>query len=238
MKICVKCGRHYDDSFLICDVCDLYLIKEVASESIIDENNNSKERSYDSNQIKNNLSESSSRSGSRRSRVVAVDEVESPSVNTSNNSSRHTAFVESDENDIEAVYDSRSKRTQIRRRRNHHLGRRLLPVIRIVFPIILIVVATIFILLYWSAIREFLRACIIGAMVGGTIVSFMSLRSGRYFNPDAVIVGALGGAVVGCILKYNFLGTTAELTDLIYALMPCVIECAGIWLILRSVFRR
>lgn len=239
MKKCVKCGRNYDDSLLVCEICDLYLIKDVAYETKNSNNESYGENNFESSHIKNEASQTTNRrSGGRRSRVVSVDEGENVNSNSSNNPDRRTVFSDSDEDSIEPIYTGESRRTARRQRKPHRFGRRLLPVMRIAVPIILIIVAAIFIIMNWVTIREFLRACIIGALVGGTIIIFLSLRSGRYFNPNALLVGALGGAVVGCILKYNFLGTTVELTELIYALMPCVIECAGIWLILRSIFRR
>lgn len=238
MKKCVKCGRHYDDSLLVCEVCDLYLIKDVASEAKNDAIHTYRESSFDNTRASKETTRTSNRSGGRRTRILPVDEEDNLVADTTNNPSRHTVFTTSDEDAIEPVYDSSSRRTERRWRRKRQFGRRLLPVARIVVPIILIAISTIFIVSNWSKIREFLRACIIGALIGGTISTFLSLRSRRNFNPDAVTMGTIGGAVVGCILKYNFLGTTAELTELIYLLMPCVIECAGIWLILRSIFRR
>lgn len=236
MKKCVKCGRRYEDSVLICNVCDLYLIKDVASEAK-NESNRSFEEHCTNHQNDDESYKSMSSNKRRRNRVVAVDEDDEVNTTTSTKPTTKTVFVSSDEDDIEPVYRETSGRTTRRPRRIHRIGRRILPLIRIILPISLIVVAAILIVINWNAIRELLRACIVGALIGGTILTFLSLR-GRNFNLDVVTIGAIGGAVVGCILKYNVLGTTVELSALINALMPCVIELAGIWLILRAIFRR
>lgn len=236
VKKCVKCGRRYEDSVLICNVCDLYLIKDVATEAK-NENNRSSEGRFNDYHKGDDLPESMHSNNRRRKRVVTADEDEEVNTTASTNSTKRTTFVSSDEDDIEPVYREESERTTRRRRRTHRIGRRILPWIRIILPIVFIIVAAILIIINWDTIRELLRACIVGALVGGTILTFLSLRS-RNFNPDVVTIGAIGGTVVGCILKYNILGTTVELSALINALMPCVIELAGIWLILRAIFRR
>lgn len=234
MKKCVKCGRKYDDLVSICNVCDLYLIKDVVSEI------GKKEMMYkscdDTFSTRERNSQSPVRNTRRKNRVV--QQVEETEKSVSNNTVSRTVFTSSDEDEIKPVYETDIQRSRRRRRQPNRLGRNVLPIMRIVIPILLIIVATMLIVVNWDSIREFLRACIIGGLIGGGMLTFFSLRFGRYFSPDVVTVGLFGGAVVGCILKYNLLGTTVELSELIDALMPCVISCAGIWLMLRSIFTR
>lgn len=238
MKKCVKCGRKYEDSTLICSVCDLYLIKDIAGETGSSNKETSYEREIYTPVKEEQETHTQIRKSGRRNRVVQVEENEDAAESVVRRPAGQTVFKSSDEDEIAPVYNEDTTKTPSRRRRSNRWIRNVLPIFRIAFPVLLIMIAVILIALNWNTIREFLRACIVGGIIGGCLLTFLSLRFGRFFNPDVVTVGLLGGAVLGCIFKYNLLGTTVELSELIDAMMPCVITCAGIWLMLRSVFRR
>ncbi len=237
MKKCVKCGRTYDDSVLICNVCDLYLIKDIASEAR--SNNVDPTRIRDENDYshRGEVSRNTTNHTPRRHRVIQVEEPEDVEY-SSNTQPQRTIFSASDEDNIDSAFVEQSGRRNSRRRRSNRLSRRVLPVLRIIFPVILILIAICLIVINWISIREFLCACIVGGLIGGILLTFLSLRFGRYFNMDIVTVGIVGGAIVGCIIKYNLLGSMVDLSELIDTLMPCVIACVGIWMVCRSVFRR
>ena len=231
MKKCVKCDRKYDDSVLICEDCGLYLIADVVSD----------------------LGESSPHHNShrntegRRQRVVPVDEPAPTSrVETRLNNSRpiSSGFEASSESAEASNLNSNNTSSQIShqngagfRRAIRNFIRRYYPIIRIVIPIILLVIALIWIAANWTIVSAFLRCCIISGIVGGVLLTYLSVRFGHHFNVDVVTVGVIGGMVVGCLLKYNVLGTATGLSDLVNGIGPCIIIIIGIYIAIRGMFR-
>lgn len=116
--------------------------------------------------------------------------------------------------------------------------RRLLQWIRILIPIVMIVVAASLIVRNWITIKEFLEACLIGGIIGSVVLTLLAIRFGTRFNAEITITGAISGAIIGCIIKYNLLGSAADLSTLLDALMPCIITCAGIYIVVRGTFNR
>ncbi|MBR4027920.1 MAG: hypothetical protein IKJ01_10340, partial [Lachnospiraceae bacterium] len=116
--------------------------------------------------------------------------------------------------------------------------RRLLSLARIVVPILLIVWGVISIINSWSFIEEVLSCCMVGAIIGGGALTYLSLRFGHYFNSNVMFTGAIVGAILACVFQYNVLDIGTELAMFIEVvgstiLMPLI----GIW-ILISCFRR
>lgn len=105
------------------------------------------------------------------------------------------------------------------------------PYLRFIIPIILIVASIIAIVVNWSIIKPVLTCIGVGAILGGGILTYLTRR---HFNPDAMIFGAVAGAILACVFQYNILDIGTEISSLIYALSPAFIMLLGIWLMLRS----
>jgi len=230
MKKCVKCDRKYDDSVLICNDCGLYLIAEVVSDL------------GDDSQRSN-----SSTNAGRRRHVVPIEEpTPAPRTSTRQNNtsprtsgfeaSSETAEAPSHSNNTTSVHSSRCGSSGFRRNSRNFI-RRYYPIIRVVIPIVLLVFALIWIAANREAVSEFLQCCLISGMVGGALLTFLSARYGHHFNIDVVTGGVIGGMVVGCILKYNILGTATGLLELVNGIGPCIIIIIGIYIAIRGMFR-
>lgn len=237
MKKCVKCNRKYDDSVLVCEDCGLYLIADVVSDlADIDKSIN----------LQNNSNIQNNSTVRRRNRVVPIDDtiIQRDSVQHIDTSQRVGSFEPSEEtanthdmND-DISRESRGIRRNLGvRHRIRRLIRRYYPITRIIIPVVFFVIAVIWIALNWAIVRDFLQCCIISGLIGGALLTFFSVRYGHHFNIDVVTAGIIGGMIIGCILNYNLLGTTTELSNLFMGLGPCLIIIFGIYLAIRGIFR-
>ena len=226
MKKCVKCNKKYDDSVLICDSCGLYLIEDVVS----DLGNDPKTFS------------SSVNSNNRRRRVVPIEEPEPSTYGSSrrqhNTNPRQSGFEPSSET-VEVPNTSSGTASSHRRRRRNSsfVGfiRRYYPIIRIAVPIVLFIIALIWIIANWEIVSEFLQCCIISGLVGAGLLTFLSVRFGHHFNVDIMTGGAIAGIIIGCLLKYNILGTATGLYGLFMGIGPCIIMIIGIYIMFRGI---
>lgn len=122
----------------------------------------------------------------------------------------------------------------VHRRSTFHLFlRRILPIARIVFPGLLILTGIFIVIANWSTIRAVLACLITGAIIGGGLMVFLSLRRGSVFNQNGLATSAVMGAAVTCILQYNILGVGTEISEIISAFLPVFIIIGGIWLMFR-----
>ncbi len=231
MKKCVKCDRKYDDSVLICDDCGLYLIADVVSDLGESTTHRNPHRNTEG----------------RRRRVVPIEEpapTHRASTRSSDTKPLSSGFEASSETAEPSNHNSNSGsapasyRSSVGfRRAIRNFIRRYYPIIRIVIPIILLVIALIWIAANWTIVSAFLRCCIISGIVGGVLLTYLSVRFGHHFNVDVVTVGVIGGMIVGCLLKYNVLGTATGLSELVNGIGPCIIIIIGIYLAIRGMFR-
>lgn len=231
MKKCVKCDRKYNDSVLICDDCGLYLIADVVSD--LDE-------SPPHHDLHRNTK------GKRR-RVVPVEEpttTQRTSTRSNNSEPLSSGFEASAETADPSNHNRNSGaapssyRSGVRfRRAIRNFIRRYYPIIRIVIPIILLIIAVIWIAANQAIVSNFLRCCIISGIVGGALLSFLSVRFGHHFNIDVVTFGVIGGMIIGCLLKYNVFGTSTGLLSLVNGVGPCIVVIIGIYIAIRGMFR-
>jgi len=231
MKKCVKCDRKYDDSVLICDDCGLYLIADVVSDL------GESPPQHDTHR----------NTQGRRRRVVPVEEpttAQRASTRSSNTKPISSGFEASSETTEPSNHNSNNGSYQNPHRNGvgfrctiRNFIRRYYPIIRVVIPIILLVIAIIWIVANREIVGEFLQCCIISGIVGGGLLTFLSVRFGHHFNLDVVTVGVIGGMVIGCLLKYNILGTATGLSELINGIGPCIIMIIGIYIAIRGMFR-
>lgn len=225
MKKCVKCNREFDDSFFVCEDCGLPLTENTVSDLI----------------------DNSSRPGSvrRRNRVVPIDEsdISDDSVFDTSFSKQTRGFEPSDEvmdlnsnDDVFPVRYGNRNNSILEYNTRHHI-RRAYYVVRIIVPVLLLVVAIIWMAVNWAVVSDFIQCCLISGIVGGGLLTFLSIRYGHHFSIDAVTVGVIGGMIVGCILKYNIFESADKLSDLFIGMGPCVIIIIGIYIAVRSIFR-
>ena len=80
----------------------------------------------------------------------------------------------------------------------------------------MIVIAASLIIRNWVTVKEFLEACLVGGIIGSILLTFLSIRFGTHFNAEITITGAISGAIIGCIIRYNLLGSAADLSALLY----------------------
>lgn len=230
MKKCVKCNRKFEDSNLVCKYCGLYLIADVVSDLSDHSTQEAKQ----------------SKSSGRRNRVVPIDEPNTTNVTVceSSFSPHNTGFepseetVDSDSIQNRGVSNRQHNRSNTGSGRNiRRFFRRYYPVFRIVIPILLLVVAIILIATNWLVVSDFLQCCLISGIIGGGLLTFLSVRFGHHFNIDVVTIGVIGGIIVGCVIKYNLFGTATGLSDLFVGMGPCIIIIIGIYVAVRGVFR-
>lgn len=231
MKKCVKCDRKYNDSVLICDDCGLYLIADVVSDL---------GESPPHHDVQRNT-------GVRRRRVVPVEDptTEQRTSTRSNNTKPFSSgFEPSSETADPTNHSSNSGNAPSTyrsgagfRRAIRNFIRRYYPIIRIVIPIILLIIAVVWIAANQAIVSDFLHCCIISGIVGGALLTFLSVRFGHHFNIDVVTVGVIGGMIIGCLLKYNVFGTATDLLSLINGVGPCIIVIIGIYIAIRGMFR-
>lgn len=88
----------------------------------------------------------------------------------------------------------------------------------------------------WPVIRLFLQSMLLGAILGAALFAVLSLR-GFHFGLDVIVGGAIFGMIVCCVLRYNILGVSTEIGEVISALGPCLIILFGIYQCIKSVFR-
>ncbi len=230
MKKCVKCDRKYNDSVLICEDCGLYLIADVVSDLGESPLHHDTHRNTEG----------------RRRRVVPIEEpvtTQRTSTRSNNIKSLSSGFEASSET-AEPTNNYRnnganpsSHRSGVGRRAIRNFIRRYYPIIRIVIPIILLIVAVVWIAANQEIVGDFLHCCIISGIVGGALLTFLSVRFGHHFNIDVVTVGVIGGMIIGCLLKYNVFGTATGLLALINGVGPCIIVIIGIYIAIRGMFR-
>ena len=230
MKKCVKCDRKYNDSVLICDDCGLYLIADVVSDLGDSSPHHDTHRKTEG----------------RRRRIVPVEEpVTTQRTSTRSNNTKPLAsgFEASSEtaepknNYSNSGADSSSHRSGVGCRRAIRIFiRRYYPIIRMVIPIVLLIIAVVWIAANQAIVVDFLNCCIISGIVGGALLTFLSARFGHHFNIDAVTVGVIGGMIIGCLLKYNVFGTATGLLSLINGVGPCIIVIIGIYIAIRGMF--
>jgi len=207
MKKCPVCGNSYQDYMKICPECNLYLIEDVVSDF-------------------------QQTSSSRRSRVHAVQSQYNSQYSEDMPSDRLTPGKNVGE------YDHESRGSRIREPKiasPNHFGRILLAVMRFLIPLLLIIGSVVAIVIFWDVIRQFLSCCLLGAIIGGISLTYLSVRFGGTFNTGAMVSGAVAGMILACTLQYNILDVGTELSVLIEAFAPVIIMILGIWLMIRSI---
>lgn len=105
--------------------------------------------------------------------------------------------------------------------------------LRYAIPTILILISILLIALHWDVVYGVIQCCIIGGIVGGILLTGLSV-AGHHYSQEATIVGIIGGMVVSCILTYNLFDVTSGLGALLTALGPCIIIFVGVLYLIRS----
>lgn len=230
MKKCPVCNISYEDSNIKCPRCGLYLIKDVVSDF-----NRISGVSEDTNKRDTNT-------GLRR-RAVIGRVVDTPF--GSSKTTEENGYDSGNANGFERGRDihnggnqSIDSATIIHRRSAFRVFMRgLLPTGRVLLPIIFILAAIIIIIINWATIKPVLTCAITGAIIGGGLMVFMSLRRGHAFNQNSLATGAILGALVACILQYNILDVGTEISEIMSALIPILITIGGIWMMINSLRR-
>lgn len=238
MKKCVKCKRKYDDSVLKCPKCDRYLLKDTIADTRMGDTAQSAQRgsAHDPNGASRGNAFASRSSAfdnpsSKRRRVEPVDRYEETDTSSPQLRDSGEGFRPSTEPVWTASGSFEQRKPKGRTRSK--LLRRIILVLRYTLPAALILVSILFIVLHWNIIYDLIQHCIIGGMLGGVLLTFLSIRGHRY-SIEATIVGIIGGMATSCILAYNLFNVTSELGALFYALGPCLIIIAGIFYLFRS----
>jgi hypothetical protein len=201
MKICDKCGSSCQNNTIRCPNCGAFFTDVGVSTS------------------------NSQPSGQRR-RFVAQYSDDDDDDDYMDNTSDSSSIIRPR---AEMEYDSGTS-YHITRPRNGfwRILIRLRPFIRVFMPLILIFLAIFLFVSNWSVIKPVLTCICVGAIIGGGLLTFLSIRFGRHFHPGVMTAGAVVGAVLACVFQYNILNIGTELGGLLYALTPVVIMIIGI----------
>ena len=108
---------------------------------------------------------------------------------------------------------------------------------RIIVPLFLIGCVTVILVNHWSDFMGIISICLPGMVIGGALTIWLSRRSFYFFRLRTIIVGALLGGVVTGLIAFNVLGINDSMADIANGIMPLIIACAGIWLMIRGIFR-
>lgn len=123
-----------------------------------------------------------------------------------------------------------------RSRRQGRWMRRFGPLLPKVLLALLALALVVVFIVNWPVIRLFLQSMLLGAILGAALFAVLSLR-GFHFGLDVIAGGAIFGMIVCCVLRYNILGVSTELGEVISALGPCLIILFGIYQCIKSAFR-
>lgn len=236
MKICLNCNNRFDDNMERCPQCNSFLMPEDAitvsfpfTDRDIDTNEADAygNRGQGRTQFRPETQEPAGNQGQRRfgaeSREPAGGLISDP-LELMENAQAYSDYYQHHG----APHNSLSRRILSSIRHS-------MPALRHILPILLILAGVISIIVNWESIRAFLSICLVGAVIGGIAVAFLSVRSHHGFQPDIFWGGALIGAVLSCLFTYNTFHVTDNVGALLEGSGPCVIIIIGIWLMFRSV---
>lgn len=230
MKKCPSCKNVFSDQVTRCPECGLFLITDVTSDlETSDQNRRIHVRSVDSSYNSAFSSENInpySRGSSVRNR--GIDLHGSGNATESFKPGKNT-------NDRQNVRVGDSDRNRYRTPWFNRIFRLLLPILRVVMPILLIGMAVLLIAMNWESIRPILTCLLLGAIIGGLLLTYLSIRYGHHFNPNVMTTGAIVGAFLACVLQYNLLDLATGLESLLNTLIPVALILLGIWIIIRSI---
>lgn len=245
MKKCVRCGTRFDDSALKCPDCQLYLIKDTVGDMTFGDDTARTSRRTSVHDPDPSMRGSSSASSPpahggarpRRSRVEPVTGGVVTDTSSPRSRGRGSGFRPSGETtrtpDDASADSGRFGWRRTRSRDLHRLLRRIMPALRYAIPAALILISILFIVLHWDVVYGVIHCCIIGGIVGGILLTWLS-AAGHHYSLEATIVGIIGGMVVSCILTYNLFDAASGLGALLTALGPCIITVVGILYLIRS----
>lgn len=234
MKKCVRCGTRYADSVLKCPVCQLYLIKDTVGDTFQTGRDTPARTSKPAMQGNSSASSDARPKRGRVEPVIGSVTPDAPPPESVNPSGGFRPSGETAKAPIGVPTDSsRSKLWNSRSRYFRRFLRPVLSVFRYVFPVALILASIIFIALNWNIVYEVIQCCLIGAIVGGILLTWISV-AGHHYSTEAVIMGMIGGMILACILTYNLFGVASQLGALLTALGPSIIMVLGILLLIRS----
>lgn len=249
MKKCVKCGARYEDTVVKCPECQLYLIKDTVSDMQSDSgaarartgrsvrNPDSLVRGRSSVPRQSQAGNGPSVNRPKRGRVEPVGGIGETDASLSGSGNTRGGFRLSGETaQAPASNPTTSNHTSRRRNRGRDLRRILrrgMPALRYIVPAALILTSILFITLHWNVIYRVIQCCVIGGIVGGILLTWLS-AIGHHYSPEATLVGVIGGMLLACILNYDLFGVASKLGELIVALGPCIIIIAGIIYLIRS----
>lgn len=234
MKKCVRCGIRFDDSVLKCPDCQLYLIQDTLGDILLTG------RDTPVSPPKPSIRGHASASGVTRPRRGRVEPVngsgipDAPPPESVNPSGGFRPSRETARTPVDVPADS--GRAGVRNSQSRNLRRFLRPVLsalQYAFPVALILASILFIALNWDTVYEVIQCCLIGAIVGGILMTWVSM-AGHHYSTEATVMGMIGGMVLACILTYNLFGVASQLGALLTALGPSIIMVVGILLLIRS----
>lgn len=211
MKKCPVCNKTFSDNVTECPNCELFLIADIVSD------------------WRENSASGLSERNSRVNKVTSVSsDVSSSSPINDENSLIAGRSVDNN------TFDSGKDDTSVVHPNVFFRG--LVSLMRILLPILFIGGAVIAIINYWEVISQFLGCCLVGAIIGGITLTYLSVRFGGTFSPGAMTSGAVAGMILACVLRYNILDVGTEIIVLFEALGPLIIILLAIGMILRSLF--
>ena len=234
MKKCVRCGSRFEDSVLKCPNCQLYLIKDTVGDTMQTGKDTFAHTSKASIQGTPPISSDNRRKRGRVEPVVGSGIPDAPPPISVNSGGGFRPSKETAKAPLDVPTDTGQSRLRNHRSLTvHRLLRPVFSALRYVFPVALILASILFIALNWDIVYEVIQCCLIGAIVGGILLTWIS-TVGHHYSIEAVIMGMIGGMVLACILTYNLFGVASQLGALLTALGPSIIMVIGILLLIRS----
>lgn len=232
MKKCPNCKNVFSDQITRCPECSLFLITDIVSDfEIPNQNRRIHVRSVDS-------SHNSVFSSGNANQYFRGSSVRNRGTDLHRSGDTSESFKPGkNTNDRPNVHMGDSDRGRYRMSWFHRILRVLLPILRIVMPVLLIGIAVLLIVINWGSIRPILTCLLLGAIIGGTLLTYLSVRYGHHFNSNVMTTGAIIGAFLACVLQYNLLDLGTGLESFLNALGPVMLILLGIWMMIRSIMR-